>query len=266
MSWLSQVPDSAWWDLVPAAIGAVIGALAGGVPPYLIAIRSSNEILKREEEIAMQNNRARLFRTFSAVHHMVNASFNTLELIRSMQQSGSCMVGDHAPTQRYIREIANLEFENYIVLSHDDIGLLFDNEKSNFANDLIDATNKYNAVLNCVRTFNREKEVLVRTLTKSTSEHKVGPDGLTISKLSRDEKAEIMLLEARCESVIKPTIENLFEVCSSLVITASEFVNTAKACLPSNSQVVGFPKSDIDKMEELLIEHRSALSNNDKSP
>jgi hypothetical protein len=34
-----------YWDLVPAVVGGIIGALAGGIPAWLLAKRQSDETL-----------------------------------------------------------------------------------------------------------------------------------------------------------------------------------------------------------------------------
>lgn len=53
--------SSAYWDIVPAAVGGIIGALAGGVPAWLIARKQLLEALKRDEDVRVRNEKSSAF-------------------------------------------------------------------------------------------------------------------------------------------------------------------------------------------------------------
>ncbi len=50
-----------YWDLVPAIVGGIIGAFAGGVPAWLLAKRQSDETLKRNNEQRVETEKALAF-------------------------------------------------------------------------------------------------------------------------------------------------------------------------------------------------------------
>lgn len=50
-----------FWDLVPAAVGAIIGALAAGIPAWLLAKRQSDETLRRDREQRVERQKALAF-------------------------------------------------------------------------------------------------------------------------------------------------------------------------------------------------------------
>ena len=53
--------DDRTWDLVPAAVGGVIGALAGGVPAYALARLASKEAKRKDDETRLAADIALLY-------------------------------------------------------------------------------------------------------------------------------------------------------------------------------------------------------------
>jgi hypothetical protein len=64
---------AALWGVVPAIIGGVIGALAGGIPPWLIAKRQSDAALKRDREQRTALERAIVFRVHFKLSTIANS-------------------------------------------------------------------------------------------------------------------------------------------------------------------------------------------------
>ena len=136
-----------WWDLVPAAVGGIIGAFAGGIAAYILAVRASRE--QRKERIAAkeQSDRAKLFRLFTHISVVTNSLLNTILTIRLMYIDSSISIDEKYPNQMVIREIANLDFEDYISIDADEISIFYENDHPEFANDLQNLLNQFNAVL-----------------------------------------------------------------------------------------------------------------------
>jgi hypothetical protein len=63
-----------YWDLVPAIVGGVIGALAGGIPAWLLAKRQSDESLRRDREQRTETQKALAFAVTVKLLHITNST------------------------------------------------------------------------------------------------------------------------------------------------------------------------------------------------
>lgn len=61
-----------WWNLLSAVIGGILGALAGGIPAWLIARRQSADTLDREREVRLEGERAAAFRVCVKLLSIIN--------------------------------------------------------------------------------------------------------------------------------------------------------------------------------------------------
>lgn len=72
-----------YWDLVPAVVGGVIGALAGGIPAWLLAKRQSNETLRRDREQRVENQKALAFSVVVKLLHVINSTISLSNHVKS---------------------------------------------------------------------------------------------------------------------------------------------------------------------------------------
>lgn len=72
-----------WWDLVPAVLGGIIGALAGGIPAWLLAKRQSDETLRRDREQRVENHKALAFSTAVKLLHIINSTISLSNHVKS---------------------------------------------------------------------------------------------------------------------------------------------------------------------------------------
>ena len=73
----------AYWDLVPAAVGGIIGALAGGIPAWLLAKRQSDETLRRDTEQRTENQKALAFAAAIKLIQIINSIVSLRNHVRS---------------------------------------------------------------------------------------------------------------------------------------------------------------------------------------
>lgn len=81
MSNASQLVE--YWDLVPAVVGGVIGALAGGIPAWLLAKRQSDETLRRDREQRVENQKALAFSVAVKLLHIINSTISLSNHVKS---------------------------------------------------------------------------------------------------------------------------------------------------------------------------------------
>lgn len=72
-----------YWDLVPAIVGGVIGALAGGIPAWLLAKRQSDEMLRRDREQRIENQKALAFSVSVKLMHISNCTVSLYGHVKS---------------------------------------------------------------------------------------------------------------------------------------------------------------------------------------
>lgn len=72
-----------YWDLVPAIVGGVIGALAGGIPAWLLAKRQSDEALRRDSEQRVENQKALAFSVVVKLLHIINSTVSLSNHVKS---------------------------------------------------------------------------------------------------------------------------------------------------------------------------------------
>jgi hypothetical protein len=82
-----------YWDLVPAIVGGVIGALAGGVPAWLLAKRESDESLRRNAAHRLDSQKALAFSTTVKLLHIINSTISLSNHVKS------CMALRDDPTR-----------------------------------------------------------------------------------------------------------------------------------------------------------------------
>ena len=72
-----------YWDLVPAVVGGVIGALAGGIPAWLLAKRQSDQTLRRDREQRVENQKALAFSVVVKLMHIINSTISLSNHVKS---------------------------------------------------------------------------------------------------------------------------------------------------------------------------------------
>jgi hypothetical protein len=70
-------------DMTSAIVGGLIGALAGGIPAWALAKRQSNEILRRDREQRVENQKALAFSVAVKLLHIINSTVSLSNHIKS---------------------------------------------------------------------------------------------------------------------------------------------------------------------------------------
>lgn len=85
-----------YWDLVPAIVGGVIGALAGGIPAWLLAKRQSDETLRRDREQRIESQKALAFAVVVKLLHIINSTVSLNNHVKS------CLAVRNAPDHAHM--------------------------------------------------------------------------------------------------------------------------------------------------------------------
>ena len=71
------------WDLVPAAVGAIIGALAAAIPAWLLAKHQSDQALRRDREQRVERQKALAFAALVKLQHITNSVISLSNHLKS---------------------------------------------------------------------------------------------------------------------------------------------------------------------------------------
>lgn len=116
------------WDLVPAIVGGIIGALAGGLPAWLLAKRASNETLARDRLAREDSDFASVFRIHTKLGAMVNDLAATTLQVREMLER-PFDPRDESPTQRRVSAFAGKQARRDLTFAPEELAVLVSAEK-----------------------------------------------------------------------------------------------------------------------------------------
>lgn len=113
-----------YWDLVPAIVGGVIGALAGGIPAWLLAKRQSDETLRRDREQRIENQKALAFATVVKLLHIINSTVGLSNHVKSCLALRKDPSRAHMePWQVVIPMIGHTDHDQSVRLSAEEMGV-----------------------------------------------------------------------------------------------------------------------------------------------
>lgn len=227
-------------------MGGVIGALVGGIPSYLLARLALKEETKRQAALALNEDRQKAFRLFVQLRDVVNDILSTINQIDEMLAPHDRLVADRFHLQRYIRPFANLNYRQSIWPDVNDVALLAGAPSLDYMTHLLLVFEKYNAILESLRTFTKLKERHMELLLEA-AEHDIGPDGRVTSQVDRRLFAKIELYEAQLESVIAPTLAQLRELKLEAIAAAGNFRESVRLACPNSGPIPGFAPEELAK-------------------
>lgn len=152
-------------DLVPAVVGGVIGALAGGIPAWLLARRSSNESLRRDQESRTEAQLAAAFRIYTKLSMMVNDLASTLIQIEEMLKR-PVDPRDESPTQRKVSAFAGSSVDSE-PFTAEELAVLVAANETDYLTDLELFGRRYSAFLRTLNTYGELKSKLHGSISES---------------------------------------------------------------------------------------------------
>lgn len=234
-----------WWDLVPAIVGGIIGALAGGIPAWLLARRESNENLRRDKEQRVEQELAAAFRIFTKLSIMVNDLASTLIQIEEMLLR-PVDPNDEAPTQRRISAFAGAASEPELPFAPEELQILLAADEADYLMQLDLFARRYAGNLRALHTYGELKSKL-HDLMAESEQVKFGPGNTILTKID-DKNAPKLRIQARTlESLIVPLIDAIRNDTVLGVRLALQYGPKMKAYF-GNRRVPFFDFSDLKKV------------------
>jgi hypothetical protein len=205
----NQIAYSAyeWWDLIPAIVGGIIGALAGGIPAWLLARRGSKENLARDKEQRTEKELASAFRVFTKLSMIINDLTSTLLQIEEMLLR-PVDPDDESPTQRRVSAFAGAESEPTLMFTADDLYVLIAAGEVDYLTDLDLLGRRYAANLRTMHTYAQLKSKL-HDLIGESEIIEFGPGDRIFTRIDAKNAAKLRMQARALESVIVPLIDGM---------------------------------------------------------
>lgn len=149
-----------WSGLASSVIGGVIGALAGGVPAWLIARRQSNETLRRDEEQRTRQDKALCF----AVHVKLITIINSVVQDWCHIQRAMLVLSDpetsHMEPWQALEPIVGHTDEGQVRFTPEELGLFMAANEPEFMMDLMLIAQRNGASIAAMKEYHLRREEL----------------------------------------------------------------------------------------------------------
>lgn len=213
---------------MPAVVGGVIGALAGGVPAYLIAARASRETAERQRQDQVNSELATLQSAFIKLLEITNGYFTICSQINEMLYNAHAK--GHKEWELWQKVLPMVGFDNHSHVRFDskEIALFMkDDENSDFTNELCLIDKRYAAFNASVRDYSIRRETLSGMLPANEIINGVGTTEL--DKIAAGKAIPLAYtLNSMAENIIK-TMHSDRRMATSLT---EEFGPRAKKLFP----------------------------------
>jgi hypothetical protein len=124
-------------DMASAIVGGLIGALAGGIPTWALAKRQSNEVLRRDREQRMDNQKALAFAVVVKLLHIINSTVSLSNHVKSCLALRDDPARAHMePWQVLVPMIGHTD-EGSIRFTADEMGVFAAANENDFMQDMM---------------------------------------------------------------------------------------------------------------------------------
>lgn len=212
-----------WWDLVPAIVGGIIGALAGGIPAYFLSKSASKEMSVRDESARKSVEHLAMLRLYLTLFHVGNDVFSARKQIDAMVLRP---VGEDErfPTQRRLSAFAGMQNVATNPFSNLDLSPLASVDGIELINQLDLLGRCYLSQISILNDFRNQKERLFE-LYEQSEEAAINSSETFTFKLDRQQFAtKLKVREAHAETVANGVVEAVKRN-SQLVYRANEAYN-----------------------------------------
>lgn len=232
-----------WWDLVPAVVGGIIGALAGGLPALWLAKRASKENAARERSLRDEEELAKAFRLFAVFSSIMNSFFSTRMQIDDMLAQPA-KVGDTTSYQRRIKGLVGFSGEQSLEFNANDLALLVAAKASDYLVKLTLISRRHSAVMAALSSYAEYRDRFTQFMLQ-VGEHDIQPSGEIGTSVPRALAPQVLIREFQLETIIRPTVEMIEEDTPKLIEAAEEFGRIMKTHFGDKGPLLGFDASDL---------------------
>lgn len=171
-----------WWDLVPAAVGAILGAAAASIPAYLLARQASREALESDRIARQRIEKVYSYRILVKMQELANSVFNISRTIEESIASAEKKGYVDLMTWQKVRPLAGLplgvkEFEP------EELAVFVKGHRIDMVNRLPLAVVRHLSILEQLRLYERLRITYADKYTPVASNGLLGKIGVEKSQV-----------------------------------------------------------------------------------
>lgn len=246
----TAVQAFAWWDLVPAVVGGVIGALAGGIPAYLIAKSQAERERDRHIEVARDADHVHVFRVYKKLSDIANCAVSTLLQIDEMMKRPT-FPGDESPVQRKISAFSNFSLSDAPLFEADELSVFLRVNDMDYMTSVDLLGRRHRSFIEGMMAF-AERKKLLHELMGQSDQIKFGEDDVIYTNATGPTAIKLRLEARTIETLIVPLITQLEENAKMAVLLASKYGSTFKAYF-HDKPVPNFDFSELKSVRPNLL-------------
>lgn len=217
------------WELLTSVIGGVIGALAGGVPAYLLSVKAAQEVTSRDKEARDESDFAAMQAVFVKLLEITNGCFTLCLHFNEMLDNAVLRGhGDMSLWQKLI-PMVGLEGTPPVQFDSREVGVFMrDAEGSRYVNDLLLLASRYNSLNSSVKDYSQRREHLSSMLPTTLIK-----DGVGDVKLNAEEAGRVVPLAHALEEIADRLLTTMNDDRRTATRLALEYNERAMAVLPT---------------------------------
>ena len=242
---ISSIEADNWWNLIAAISGGIIGALAGGIPAYLIAAAAARQNAAKDREAQVQSELAHLHSTFIKLLEIVNGYFTICSQINEMLYNAHVNGHKEWELWRKVLPLLGVDGAGVYFTSAEMALFMRSSADSDYANALLLLDKRYRSFLRTINAYAERREKLMGMLD---ADHLV--DGVGTTHLTREQLGKVLPLAHALNSVAGHIVDTMHEDRRTAAKLADEFGGRAKRLFP-NHRVPSFVSADSDSGEHI---------------
>jgi hypothetical protein len=175
-----------WWELLPALGGAIIGALAGGIPAWILARRNSNEVLDRDRARRIEREKGSAFRVFVKLLTITNSIYGLRTHVRECLAIREQTERRHMEPWQVLIPIVGFTDESSINFEPDELAVFYAANERKFLMDLILLGRRHAASFSSFQTYCERREAFTAVAPTPTDfDGAIGGADLTREEVMR---------------------------------------------------------------------------------
>ena len=161
-------------DLVPAFGGAIIGALAGGIPAWLIARHQSEETLRRDQDQRVQQQKAAAFRASVKIVEIVNSTISLWAHVHGCLKLLERPDHENMEFWQALMPQVGFSDEGSIRFDAEEMAVFAEAGEADFVNDSLLLARRHSSSHETFREYNRQRLAFVAIAPKPEKYDEVG--------------------------------------------------------------------------------------------
>lgn len=211
-----------WWDLVPAAVGALIGAAAAAIPAFLLAKKASSEVLTRDQEIRDRDDETTGYRVYTLLEHLANQVISFRSHVEEMISAVPIGEDEEFPLQRRILPMVGTSAADVVSTDRTDLQVFIKHKEAKFVSELFGFIRRYNSLLHSIMAYSELRSEIQRAGMEA-EDYTVEHGNSVALRLDKKGYVRLSLMQRNAETLAVQLVQSLREDSQEAVRLAHTF-------------------------------------------